>query len=109
MNDNRTIQQNRALHKFFELLADELNNAGLDQRKVLKETISIPWTQTAVKDQIWKPIQRAMYSKGSTTELDKDSEITHIHKVIMRELGEKFGVDYIPFPKSEQNLSNLNY
>ena len=32
----RTIQQNRALHLYFQLIADRLNDAGLDMRVVLK-------------------------------------------------------------------------
>lgn len=96
--EQRTSQQNQALHLFFKMLAEELNDAGLDQRTVLKETISIPWTQEAVKEQIWKPIQRAMFNKPSTRELDRVEEITQIHAVIMRELGERHGVEYIPFP-----------
>ena len=41
----RTLQQNKALHKYFEILADTLNEAGLDARVVLKPEIEIPWTK----------------------------------------------------------------
>lgn len=101
MDKKRTIQQNRALHKMFTLLSESLNDAGLDQRKVLKPAVSIPWTPKAVKEQLWRPIQQAMFSHYSTTELDKQNEINEIHKVLMRHLGEKFGVEYIPFPSHE--------
>ena len=56
----RTGQQNRALHKGCELLADALNDAGLDMRVVLKPEINIPWTKTSVKEYIIRPIMRAM-------------------------------------------------
>lgn len=102
----RTIDQNKAIHVFFDLLARELNAAGLDQRKVLKPGIEIPWTATAVKEQIWRPIQKAMYNKNSTTELDKIEEIDNIHETIMRHLGEKFGVEYIEFPNDPEKISN---
>jgi len=98
---NRTSQQNKALHLFFTMLTDELNNAGFDQRKVLKPSVDIPWTPEAVKEQLWKPIQKLMYNKESTTELEKVKEIDRVHEVLMRHLGEKFGLEYIPFPVNE--------
>lgn len=98
----RTVQQNRAIHLYFTMLAKSLNESGLDQRKVLKPSISIPWTPTAIKESLWRPIQKVMYEKNSTTELNKQEEITEIHATLMRHLGEKFGVEYIPFPSYEQ-------
>lgn len=107
----RTSQQNKAIHLFFTMLADELNNSGYDQRKVLKETVDIPWTPEAIKEQLWKPIQKLMYNKESTTELDKVKEIDKVHEVLMRHLGEKFGLEYIPFPMNEikawENLATM--
>lgn len=103
----RTSQQNRALHLFCERLAQSLNEAGLDMRKTLKPQISIPWTKEAVKTFLWKPIQQAMYQKQSTTELFKLEEIDHIHEVLMRELGEKHGVEYIPFPVRDKDKAFL--
>lgn len=97
----RTGQQNRAMHLLFTLLAEALNNAGLDQRKVLKPSVSIPWTPSAVKEMLWRPIQEAMYQKHSTTDLNKQEEISEIHATLMRHLAEKFGVEYIPFPSHE--------
>jgi hypothetical protein len=93
-----TRQQQKSLHLFYRLLADELNLAGLDQRKVLKPSISIPWTPYAVKELLWRPIQMAMIGKESTTKLDKLGEIEKIHEVLMRELGLAFHVEFIPFP-----------
>lgn len=94
----RTLQQNKALHLFFDMLAKSLNDAGLDQRAVLKPSVSIPWTKTAIKEQLWRPIQKAMYAKHSTTNLMKQEEIDQIHATLTRHLAEKFGVEYIPFP-----------
>lgn len=104
----RTSQQNRALHKAFQLVAESLNDAGLDQRKVLKPSVDIPWTHEAVKENLWRPIQKAMYNKHSTTELDKVKEIEHIWDTLMRHLAEKFHLEYIPFPhdptRTKENL-----
>lgn len=99
--EQRTSNQNRALHLFLAQLAETLNDAGLDQRKVLKPSVSIPWTPVAIKEQLWRPIQKALFAKESTTELDKVKELDRIHEVLMRHLGEKFEVEYIPFPSNE--------
>lgn len=90
----RTHQQNRALHLYFTMLADELNNAGLDQRKVLKPSIAIPWTKESVKKQLWRPIQKAMYSQASTTELDT-AQPSKVYECLNRHLAEHFGLSVI--------------
>lgn len=97
----RTSEQNRAMHLFFGMLAGSLNSAGLDMRVVLKPSYSIPWTPESVKEHLWRPIQKAMTNKQSTTELNKLDEIDEIHETLMRELGQKFGVEYIPWPHFE--------
>ena len=106
----RTSQQNRALHKDCALIAEKLNDAGLDMRTMIKPNINIPWTTEAVKECIWKPIMKALYGHSSPTELAKiEGEIDKIHQVIMRELGEKYGIEHHDFPvdkkKQEEKLS----
>ena len=68
----RTTQQNKALHLYFRLLAESLNEAGLDMKKVLKPTIDISWNERNVKEYLWRPIQNAQVIKKSTTELNSD-------------------------------------
>ena len=106
----RTTQQNRALHKFYSLLSDELNTKGLDVRKVVKEGFDIWWTPEMVKDIIWRPFQKIKYGTDSTTFLTKHEQIDAIHEDIMRNLGEKFGVDYIDFPVDlKRQYEKFNY
>lgn len=97
--EGRTSQQNKALHVFFQLLAEELNNAGLDMRKALKPEVDIPWTPSAIKEYLWRPVQKIQLQKHSTTELTSD-EITKVYETLNRHLGEKFGL-YVPFPSKE--------
>lgn len=52
----RTILQGRALHKYFELVGEALNVAGLDMKKVLKPNVDIPWNKDSVKNFLWKPV-----------------------------------------------------
>ena len=109
----RTLSQNSAIHLDCKLIAEALNDAGKDMRVVLKEGVDISWTTENVKEYLWKPIMRALYQKESTTDLDKASgEIEEIHDHIMRELGEKHGIEYISFPhdpnKQNQKLKALD-
>lgn len=92
----RTLKQNKSLHKFCELLADELNAAGLDMKTVLKPSVDISWSKQSVKEFLWRPIQEAMLQKESTTDLNS-AEPSEIHAVLMRHLSEKFGV-YVSWP-----------
>jgi len=95
----RTDQQNKALHLYFRLLSEELNNAGLDMRKTLKPEVEIPWTPDNIKEFLWRPVQKAQLKKKSTTELESD-EIDKIFETLNRHMGEKFGI-HVPFPNRE--------
>lgn len=97
--NRRTKKQNNALHLYFQLLADALNDAGWDMRKLLKTDIDIPWTDEAVKDFIWKSIQSTMFKKGHTRDLNTD-EVSKVYDVVDRFVGEKTGV-HVPFPSIE--------
>ncbi len=99
----RTLTQNAALHVYFKLLSDTLNDAGLDMKKVLKPTVDIPWTPKAIKDFIWRPIMKAQLGKTSTTEMST-VDIDSVFETINRHLGEKLGV-HEPFP-SYDNIRN---
>lgn len=96
----RTKQQNKALHVLFQLLANNLNEAGLDMRKTLKPGVEIPWSGPAVKEYLWRPVQEAQLNKHSTTELTT-VEIDKVFDTINRHMGEKFGL-YTPFPSVEE-------
>jgi len=58
--------------------------------------------------QIWlfRPIMKAMLLKDSTTELDT-KEISDVWEVLMSQLGEKKGVEYIEFPSEKQTEAYL--
>ncbi len=91
----RTDQQNRALHLYFQWVADSLNDAGLDMRAVLKPEVEIPWDARAVKEYMWRPIMRLQLGKESTTELQK-GEIDKVFETFNRHLA-KHGVG-LEFP-----------
>lgn len=93
----RTDDQNRALHKYFELVAKALNDGGFSVQVVLKQKMELDWTKDMVKELLWRTAQLAITGKKSTTKLDKVSEIDTIYEHLNRHLSGKFGV-HIPFP-----------
>lgn len=95
----RTSQQNRSLHLYFTLLAEELNQAGYDMKRTLKPGVDIPWTPDNVKEFLWKPVQHAYLDKESTTELTS-AEIDKVYDVLNRHLGETTGVT-VEFPSQD--------
>lgn len=96
----RTITQNKALHKYFDLLATALNDAGLDMKRVLKPEIDIPWTAISVKEHLWRPIQEAMLDKHSTTEATT-FDFTPVYETLNRHTSAKLGIS-IAWPSNEQ-------
>lgn len=101
----RTKQQNKALHVLFRLMSETLNENGLDMRKTLKPEIDIPWTDKAVKEYLWRPIQESQLNKKSTTELTT-VEIDQVFDTINKHLGERFGL-HVPFPSIDEILLQM--
>jgi hypothetical protein len=97
VSPKRTPRQNRSLYKWLTWLAEVLNNAGLDQKKVLKPEIDIPWTQEAAKIHLWHPIQKAMFDIESTASMTKP-QVGEVEKVLTRHLSQKFAVEIPEWP-----------
>lgn len=93
----RTNQQNRALHLFCRLLSKTLNDAGLDQRRVLLPSVDIPWNEESVKESLWRPIQEAVIQKQSTAEAET-GEYNQVYEVLTRHLSQKLGVTAPEWP-----------
>lgn len=98
----RTIQQNRSGHKWCELLAESLNDAGytLNSEEVLR--LPVPWSKEAVKEYLFKPVMRKMYpDKTSTAQLTR-SEWSSVVEALNLALGERVGV-YVGYPCEERD------
>jgi hypothetical protein len=94
---DRTPQQNRALHKYCELVAEALDDAGYDMRHLI--TVPIRPTKDNVKECMFKEIMSALYpDKTSTTELST-VEMTEVYENMNRALGERLGI-YVGWPTS---------
>jgi len=100
MSKARTVQQNKALHKYCELLAEALNDAGYEMKAVLAvKQVDIPWNKDRVKDVLWKPLQEAMTGKESTTELST-TDPSEIYNVLDRHISSNFGI-HVEWPSEE--------
>lgn len=97
----RTLTQNRAMHLWCKWLAETLNDAGFDMRRTLKHDAEIPWSAQAVKDFLWRPVQDALTSKQSTTEIST-TDPTEIHEALTRHLAQRLGIQCPPWPKREE-------
>jgi hypothetical protein len=104
-HEKRTLKQNDALHLYFTLLADALNESGFDMKKTIK--VDIPWTPMTVKEYLWRPIQQTFLMKRSTTQLEKVKEIDDVYDILNRVIGERCGV-HVPFPNIEDMLDKQN-
>lgn len=95
----RTTQQNKAIHAWMRELAVEFNNRGLYVQKVLKPTWEIEWTEQLVKDNIVRPIAEAVAKTNHTSELST-KQFSQVVDIIDKNLLQKFDVD-LPF--SDEN------
>jgi len=96
-----TSSQRNAAWKYIDLKVTQLNDAGLEMRKVLKPEVSLPWTKESFHDHVWIPIQKALYGTESMRDLKK-LQVSRIHEVIEREMAQNHGLDQIAFPSDPE-------
>ena len=108
IDSSRTSQQNRALHLYFEHIANALIEVGFDYcyvNPISGEIIRIPFTKDLVKKYIWGPIQKTMFQIESTTQLTTPM-INDMLSVLSLWLGEKN--KEVNFPnKLDQLIENM--
>lgn len=92
----RTLTQNRALHRYCSMLSDELNNAGYDFRLFIKEGIEVPFTPDLVKQYIWKPVQKAVLDIHSTTDA-KTADYSKVYDALNMHLVNTRNI-FVPWP-----------
>jgi hypothetical protein len=103
----RTLTQNAAMHKWFSLMTEALNDAGYSfthfAARRNKKGYKVSWTDEQFKREVWWPIQLALYpdavnSKGepSTTKLNTD-QVSKVYEECNRAMANISGVS-MPFP-----------
>lgn len=98
-NKSMTRSQQNALHLGLTFLAKHLNEIGKDMRVILKPTVDIWWSMESVKEYLFRPIMKAHTTKESSADLEK-LEVSECWDIMFKFLGEKHGVEYIPFPSN---------
>lgn len=103
----RTNTQNKALHKYLELVAHELSNQGQTMQQVVKKLdfCEITPTKESVKSVVWKPIQEMVVGKKLTRELNT-GEINKVYEIVSMFLSKQFQID-LPFPSAEDTDNYL--
>jgi hypothetical protein len=106
--EQRTTAQNRAIHKYFEMVADALDREGHSVQDVLKlaRKADIRPTPEIVKEVMWKPIQKAMYGTDSTTQLTT-AQVDKVYEVMNKFLSEQMEVVHTPFPSRDEQSDIL--
>ena len=118
----RTTTQNSAMHVYFQLVADALNEGGHDMIRVvmlrrmgqmteeerlwlseLMLGIEIPWDSDMVKREIWCKIMTAQTDKTRTRDMDT-SEVDQVYQVMAKYLASKWAID-IPWPSNQSGGS----
>jgi hypothetical protein len=99
MEKQRTNQQNKACHKYYDEVAKALNEHGVTVQTLLENySMEIDWTPASVKDLIWRYAQRKLLKKESTTELESN-EIDTVYEHVNRFLAQ-VGI-HVAFPSDD--------
>lgn len=91
----RTLTQNAALHLWLQQVADYLNAAGLDMKKVMKPHVDIPWTMVSAKEHLWRPIQHVLIDKKSSAQAST-VDIQIVYQTLSSHLIQKFQLPHLP-------------
>lgn len=98
MQKQRTLSQNAALHKWFEIIEQEAQNEGASLDMLVKNPMEIPITKHLLKD-LFRLTGKTMYGKDSTAKLTKQ-EMSKVIDVFQKVVSERLGI-YIEFPSIE--------
>ena len=93
----RTSQQNRALHKLFNLISEMLNELGFtfNYEGISGNTFEVPYTSLLIKEMMWRPLQVALFNTKSTKELDTQ-KINRIFEILCNFFADKGHELYFP-------------
>jgi len=107
----RTNLQNRSLHKYFELLAEELNKSPLTMQEVIdKFKVEVDWNKDNVKATIVRTAARALYpdmadDEGTVHTADlSTTQIQELYDNLDRWTASNFAI-HVEWP-SEESMYN---
>lgn len=94
----RTQKQNNSLHKFCELLAEAMDEAGIDMKTAVKAPIRP--TKENVKETIVKVVMNALYPDVESTTQLTTKELQEVYENVNRFTGQLWGI-HVPWPSIE--------
>lgn len=100
--DDRTLNQNSALHLYLTMLEEECTNTGATMDMIIKKPQEIPITRHLLKD-LFRFYGKTMFKRDSTAKLKKD-EFSVVLMAFQKVVAERLGIS-IPFP-SYESLDN---
>ena len=90
-NKKRTRKQNSAMWKLFRIVAQLLQEAGIDAKEFFKPEVEIPVTPEMLHEHAFNVIAKAMYDGRTSSELEKD-EISNVGETFIRHLAQSHGI-----------------
>lgn len=97
LDKQRSLLQNRALHKGCTQIADMLVEHGISLNVAIKN-LDVRPTMESIKD-AYRAIAKAKYGVDSTADL-KTNEISEVWKDLTKTLSQNTGIDF-PFPSEK--------
>ena len=91
----RTDKQLRSIWLYCGLVAEALNEAGLDIKLLIKQDLEVSWTKELIMDIYWRTIQKTLFDTDSTKDL-KTNQVSEVYEELNRHIS-KFGLS-VPFP-----------
>ena len=86
----RTPTQNNCLHKYCELLAEELKDSGHDMRELIK--LPITPTKENVKANIVKPVMAALFPEIESTADLTSKQMCELYETMNMATSERLGI-----------------
>ena len=95
--DKRTIIQNSSIHLWCSMIAITLNKQDMFIQDVIK--INTKWDMLKVKEMLFKPVVKSLYTKDSTTKLNIN-EFELVIDTLVRIMAQK-GITLPEFPNKD--------
>ena len=94
----RTAKQNSALWKYLTLLAEKMDDAGID----MKEAIHVPIrpTKDNVKAEMFDKVMMALFPEVDSSTKLSTRQIQEVYENLDRFTGQRFGI-HVDFPSDE--------
>lgn len=95
-NQQRTITQNKAIHKLFGDISDEMIGSGIDLRLLYEGDVDIPATPDSIKS-YFRNIARTLYPEVSSTADLTTKQLQEVFAEFQRQVGQRTGIE-MDFP-----------